>query len=254
MNSPVLTFVNNRDGAGKASLIYHLAWMLTSLNKRVIADELSTAWHHCLTHPDQHALRVFTALSQILQWAAADIQPDLLLVDLGPGLGALNRSGLFATDYIAIPLDSAPVSLHGLRPLGAALKNWKQSWQTQAGRCPHVGKMQPIGYLYQQQSLRPDRQMQVVETWASQIPGVYRESLLDLPRVQGITPASDPECIGMVKNFRSLNQMAKEKRKPMFCLTPADGAIGCHASAAVDAEKHFRQLARQVAARSGVEI
>ncbi|MFM8475832.1 MAG: ParA family protein, partial [Planctomycetaceae bacterium] len=203
MKAPVLTFANNRDGAGKASLIHHLAWMLASLNKRVIAvdldpqmhltsafldneqvesilaagsagstihqcvqslssygalsrpvlqeitnglwflpgdinlsgfeDELSTAWHRNLTHPDQYALRVLTALSQILQWAAADIQPDLLLVDLGPGLGALNRSGLFATDYIAIPLDSDPASLHGLRPLGAALKNWKQSWQTQAG-------------------------------------------------------------------------------------------------------------------------
>jgi len=324
MKAPVLTFANNRDGAGKASLIHHLAWMLASLNKRVIAvdldpqmhltsafldneqvesilaagsagstihqcvqslssygalsrpvlqeitnglwflpgdinlsgfeDELSTAWHRNLTHPDQYALRVLTALSQILQWAAADIQPDLLLVDLGPGLGALNRSGLFATDFIAIPLDSTPASLHGLRQLGAALKHWKQIWQTQAGPCPQVGKMQPIGYLYQQQSLLPDRQTQVMATWARQLPGVYRESMLGLSPLEGITPANDPECIGLMKNFRSLSQMAKEKRKPMFCLTPADGAIGCHASAAVDAGKHFRQLAREIAARSGVEV
>jgi chromosome partitioning protein len=36
MSAPVLTFFNNKGGVGKTSLIYHLAWMFSSLHKRVV--------------------------------------------------------------------------------------------------------------------------------------------------------------------------------------------------------------------------
>jgi chromosome partitioning protein len=37
--------------------------------------------------------------------------------------------------------------------------------------------------------------------------------------------------------------MAQEHRKPIFKLSPADGAIGSHAGAVQDARKDFQQLA-----------
>jgi cellulose biosynthesis protein BcsQ len=40
MTAPVLTFFNNKGGVGKTSLIYHLAWMFSSLGKRVVAVDL----------------------------------------------------------------------------------------------------------------------------------------------------------------------------------------------------------------------
>ena len=36
----MLTFFNNKGGVGKTSLIYHLAWMFASLNKRVVLADL----------------------------------------------------------------------------------------------------------------------------------------------------------------------------------------------------------------------
>jgi hypothetical protein len=43
--------------------------------------------------------------------------------------------------------------------------------------------------------------------------------------------------------------MAQEVRKPIFSLTPADGAIGAHAQAVQDAHGDFRRLADKLVER-----
>ena len=56
----------------------------------------------------------------------------------------------------------------------------------------------------------------------------------------------------MLKHYRSLMPYAQEARKPMFRLTPADGAIGGHINAVRDCYDDFRDLACAVAERCGV--
>jgi len=43
--------------------------------------------------------------------------------------------------------------------------------------------------------------------------------------------------------------MAQEARKPIFRLTPADGAIGGHAQAVAEARNDFESLARKLRER-----
>ncbi len=40
MSVKVLTFFNNKGGVGKTSLVFHLAWMLSDMGKRVVAIDL----------------------------------------------------------------------------------------------------------------------------------------------------------------------------------------------------------------------
>ncbi len=40
MSVPVLTFFNHKGGVGKTSLVFHVAWMLSMLGKRVVAIDL----------------------------------------------------------------------------------------------------------------------------------------------------------------------------------------------------------------------
>jgi len=40
VTAPILAFFNNKGGVGKTSLVYHLAWMLSELDTRVIAADL----------------------------------------------------------------------------------------------------------------------------------------------------------------------------------------------------------------------
>ena len=105
-----------------------------------------------------------------MQMAAQAVQADLILVDIGPNLGAINRSALLATDYVAIPLGADLFSLQGLGNLGPALRSWKGLWKKrldnwkesgESCRRPDFllpdGKMQPIGYLCQQHGVRLER-------------------------------------------------------------------------------------------------
>jgi chromosome partitioning protein len=57
------------------------------------------------------------------------------------------------------------------------------------------------------------------------------------------TPLLDPACLATLKHYRSLIPMGQEARKPIFHLTPADGAIGSHAQAVQEAYKDFKILA-----------
>lgn len=48
--------------------------------------------------------RILTAFWQVMQSAAQKVEADVLLVDVGPNLGAINRSVLISTDHVVIPL------------------------------------------------------------------------------------------------------------------------------------------------------
>lgn len=48
--------------------------------------------------------------------------------------------------------------------------------------------------------------------------------------------------------------LAREARKPMFFLKPADGALGGHAQAVQDCYRDFRALAQQIAERCGLVL
>jgi chromosome partitioning protein len=58
--------------------------------------------------------------------------------------------------------------------------------------------------------------------------------------------------LGVLKHYRSLMSMAQDARKPIFRLTPADGAMGSHARAVRDAQRDFEKLAWVIVERSGV--
>jgi hypothetical protein len=48
--------------------------------------------------------------------------------------------------------------------------------------------------------------------------------------------------------------MAQQTRKPMFELTPADGAFGGHAAAVQDCRESFRLLALRIAKECGIVL
>ncbi|MGC8500464.1 MAG: ParA family protein [Leptospirillia bacterium] len=79
-------------------------------------------------------MRILGSFWQVMQLAAAKVQADIILVDIAPNLGAINRSVLIATDYVAIPLGADLFSLQGLRDLGLALGSWRISWKKRLDR------------------------------------------------------------------------------------------------------------------------
>lgn len=213
-------------------------------------DFLSQEWPNSLGSENLfRAYRVLTAFWIVAQKAANQHQADLILADVGPNLGAINRSALIGSDYVVIPLAADLFSLQGLRNLGPTLRRWRADWSKRLSNwvAPSFqlpeGKMNTLGYVVQQHSERLSRPVKAYDRWAARIPGVYRESVLSDKSPAPVMTA-DPLCLARLKHYRSLVPMAQEARKPIFQLTAADGAIGSHSYGVQEARKDFNSLAQ----------
>lgn len=215
-------------------------------------DVLSAAWSDAMGSNDLYRpFRLLTAFWQVAQMSAARHQADLIIADVGPNLGAINRSALIGTNHVAIPLAADLFSLQGLRNLGPTLARWRADWKKRLGNWPApefalpTGSMQPLGYVLMQHSERLSRPVKAYKKWADRIPTTYREAMMaDTTLAPPLS--EDPECLARLKHYRSLVPMAQEVRKPLFNLTSADGAIGSHSSAVAEARKDFRALAEKL--------
>ena len=221
-------------------------------------DELTSQWPDCLDRKPR-AFRVLSAISRALESAAGRVAADLILMDVGPNLGALNRAVLVNADHVVVPLAADLYAIRGLHNLGPTLRRWRQEWSERRDRNPIAalamppGAMQPIGYVVLQHAVRLSRPVMAYERWMTRIPGAYRRFVAN---DTGPVPAMDEDehCLATLKHYRSLMPLAQEARKPMFALKPADGAIGSHAHAVQACYRDFRALARTVAQRAGVPL
>ena len=225
-------------------------------------DILSGEWANALGDTNLYRpFRILTAFWQVMQEGAKAMDASLVLVDVGPNLGALNRSALVATDHVVAPLGADLFSLQGLRNLGPTLNRWRtewskrrsnwENWESSAFPLPQ-GAMEPLGYVVQQHGVRLGRPVKAYDKWVRRMPEAYARDLLG--RKRGPFPAApdeDENCLATVKHYRSLVPMAQEARKPIFALTSADGAIGAHATAVQAAGNDFEALAALIRERMG---
>jgi chromosome partitioning protein len=220
-------------------------------------QELSSEWPNCLDRKER-AFRVISSFWRILQRAARHHRADLILMDLGPNLGAINRAALIAADNIVVPLSPDLFSIQGLRNLGPRLKQWREEWRERLNKSPSPdltlpeGHMRPIGYIILQHSIRLDRPVKAYDRWIERVPETYRQWVLNVSGDRQISVTEDPHRLAMLKHYQSLMPLAQEARKPMFHLKPADGASGAHAQAVRNAYADFQQLAKRIAAAAGI--
>jgi len=221
-------------------------------------DFLSQEWPNSMgSGPFYRPFRILSAFWQVSQLAAEKHGADIILADVGPNLGAINRSALIGSDHVVIPLAADLFSLQGLRNLGPTLRSWRSDWQKRLANWPvpafdlPTGSMKPAGYIVQQHSERLSRPVKAYDKWAARIPSVYRSSVLGIP-AENTTLESDEYCLARLKHYRSLVPMAQEARKPIFQLNSADGAIGNHSYAVAEARTHFHTLAEKILERIGI--
>jgi cellulose biosynthesis protein BcsQ len=256
---PLIKGIGDIQAPHLEKLTNRLALLPGDLALSSFEDQLSEVWPKCLDG-DERAFRVTSAFWRIMQLAAKAHKADIVLMDLGPNLGAINRTALIACDFVVVPLSPDLFSLQGLRNLGPRLRTWRSDWNKRLAVNPAAdlklpsGAMLPIGYLIQQHSVRLDRPVQAYDRWIAQIPTTYRSAVLNEQNPERIPFERDPNCLALLKHYRSLMPMAQQARKPMFHLKPADGALGSHFQAAQAARKDFLKLAEKIAQRTNIPI
>jgi chromosome partitioning protein len=236
-----------------------LGLILGDMALSTFEDQLSEVWPKCMDR-DQRAFRVTSAFWRTLQAAAKARDANVILVDLGPNLGAINRAGLIASDFVVVPLGPDLFSLQGMKNLGPALTRWRQEWQERTERNPvkdlalPTGGIAPIGYVVLRHSIRLDRPVQAFDKWIARIPGVYAQAVLGKASSRTATIDTDKHCIAKLKDYRSLMPLAQEARKPMFFLKPGDGALGAHSYAVQDAYDDFLAVGKSIAKRMNLKL
>lgn len=319
-----LTFFNNKGGVGKTTMVYHVAWMLSELGKRVIAvdldpqsnltsmfldterleeiieneneavtildsitpitegnpyvpvhiekindnigllvgnlglsifeDRLSDAWLKCLGR-DIYSFRITSIFNTIIEDARRRWKADVVVIDIGPNLGAINRSVIISSDCIILPVASDLFSLQGIKNLGTTLAKWREEWEERVNKNPKPdtvvvpnGEMKAGGYVVMQYTAMNRRPVKAYLRWANRIPNVYRKYVLKETQ-EDVKVENDKHCVGLLKHYHSLSPMAMEARKPIFLLKPADGAIGAHMSAVSRSYEDIKTITEKILSR-----
>jgi len=142
-------------------------------------DRLSDAWPRCLDG-DEAAFRVISAFYRGIELAAQAQESEVVIIDVGPNLGALNRAAILSAQYVVVPLAPDLFSLQGLYNLGPTLREWRRGWGERIKKNPNPKLslpepwMNPIGYVVMQPATQLNRPVKAYERWMAQIPKVYQ--------------------------------------------------------------------------------
>lgn len=205
----------------------------------IIEDRLSDAWSE-LQGRQVRGYRITSWCYQLLR--SLEKKYDLVVFDVGPSLGALNRSVILACDYIVTPFGCDIFSLLGIRNISQWITNWKRQYDraildAQEDQ-PHIftqyqiptatnAQFRFLGYSVQQYVTRTfktgRRPVRSYDQIMKEIPGTVRESMAFL-RPPGLT--DDDLELGHIPYLYSLVPMAQAAKAPIHALTSSDGLVG----------------------------
>ena len=219
-----------------------------------IEGEMSEAWSRALAR-DERAFRMLSAFHRIIAGAAHERGASVVLVDVGPNLGAINRMAILGADALVTPLTPDMFSIQGLRSLGRSIGHWREGWQDRLGHQPEPrlglpsGVIEPIGYVVMQSGTRLRHPAKAYQRWLERLPAEFHRAVLRHDE-RPVSLDDDPYFLGIMRDFHSLVLLAQDVQKPMFQLKPADGAIGPYMDAVRRCREDFKDLASQVMTRA----
>lgn len=165
---------------------------------------------------------------------------DYVFFDVGPSLGAINRSILLASDYFITPMSTDIFSLLALENIGQSIQNWserfnkgisglEQSKRQSISNLKCACEIKFLGYVEQQYIMKTvektKRAVRAYEEILKKIPDEIKRTII-LPINGGYENITYK--IGSIPNFYSLVPMSQTAHKPIFDLTNTDGVVGAH--------------------------
>jgi len=229
----------------------NLGLVVGDLGLAAFEDELSRA-----ADRDQ----IVTAFSRVIAHAGRMREADMILLDVGSNLSVVTRAAVMAAEFVVAPLIPDVFALQSLQMLGSALRRWREEWATLGANPPDSNtglsrnRMQSVGYMVQLPAMRLDRPMNAYGPAIAGIPRIYRESVLGEAAENAPAVSSDPHALPVLRHYIGLRDMAPEAHKPMFFLTPADGAIGSLAVLRTDCHRDYTALAAKIAERCEINF
>lgn len=200
----------------------------------VVEDLLSTSWGEFLGKRLGGARRSLW-VRQLIDLLSTNY--DLVIFDLGPSLGALNRSVLMGCDYFVTPVAADLFSLYALENIGDWVSGWIEEYENARSRLASQMNLEnydvppqlPVAKGWSGYSV----QQYVAKTSGGKIRGVqsyerYRKQIPErASRLQGLAvPTISYSELGIVPNMFSMVPLAQTAHAPIADLRPVDGVRG----------------------------
>ncbi|MEF3062437.1 ParA family protein [Ralstonia solanacearum] len=224
-------------------------------------DKLSSAWKSSFSR-DESSIDLMSAIYRSVDITAEEFDIDIILYDVGPSVGSLNRALLLGTDFFAVPVGCDLFSLRALSTLGQTLESWVRDWETVRDLAKSMddvtllpGSPTFVGYMTQHFNIYRGRSSSAFETWEKKIaPRVIKNVVEPLQSVNGgLAPNFGTKKIGEVPAFHSLAPLSQAHGIPIGGLKGQEGVNNGYSSKIGEADGLFRGMAKELAKRMGVK-
>lgn len=188
---------------------------------------------------------------------------DYVFFDVGPSLGAINRSVLLACEYFLLPMSSDIFSLKALENIDHTLRTWKKSFEEGLKKYKQSEreaftinegqevnfKLKFIGYVTQQYTAKTkDGVRQAVRAYdkiIKEIPSKIEQHLITLNSyIQ--TKKKVKYGLGEIPTLHSLIPLSQRANSPIFELKAEDGIVGAHFAKVKDFESTLEAITKNL--------
>lgn len=179
---------------------------------------------------------------------------DFVIFDVGPSLGAINRSVLLASEFFMVPMSSDIFSLQALSNIRVALEEWKDDIKIGIERyikkydgseylnINFEEKTKFIGYVTQQYTAKIVEGTRVpVKAFESIIKKIPFRIKTHLTTKFSKNSEFDPK-IGEIPYLQSMIPLSQIANKPIFLLKSSDGVVGSHFAKVKEFDEFINKL------------
>lgn len=218
-------------------------------------DNLSKDWQDVLTG-DKRGMKTTLFFVDLLSNLN---EYDYVFFDVGPSLGALNRTVLLACDFFIMPMTADIFSLKAISNIAFCLKQWKEKIaegfiryeNTNKERFPIPGNriidVKLLGYVMQQYKAKTANGEKIaVNSYEKIIADCRQQISIELKDFYPKEFDEKSLQIGDIAHFASLIPMSQSANKPVFNLENKDGVKGAHFAKVADFEDVIKLIAQNI--------
>ncbi|WP_397411442.1 ParA family protein [Polaromonas sp.] len=219
-------------------------------------DLLATDWGHAVSG-NVRGLRTTLLFRHLLHLCD---EYDYVLFDVGPSLGAINRSVLLAVDYFLTPLSTDIFSLKALENISLSLVKWKKQYenamgqvddQTEIGIDDLAWRLKFLGYVTQQYTAKRDlegkpRAVRAFDHIIKKVPAAIKDQIV--AKLQPNAKKDVDYVLGTIPTLHSLIPLSQTSRRPIFALRTIDGVVGAHFAKVAEYKKTISTISRHIVA------
>lgn len=236
-------------------------------------DEVSLGIAQQLSESVQALKNLPGSFHHLFEITAAQYEADFVLIDLSPGLGAINQNLVATADYFLVPTSPDIFSVMAIDSLARVIPRWV-SWARRAAQLDALSAadypfpnptLKFLGVIVQRYRLRSGAPTQGFEKYFDRLSDAVEQQLWPALKDSDVLLPTDvytaaglhnEQWLASIPDFNTLIADSQRARKPVFALTQEDvGRVGTVWDNTEESIKRFRKtfddLARRIETLTG---